>query len=120
MYPVFLLDWIYNPGEVNISIYNAIILSGLKILIFIAVGLQIRLSGGSRYQPWRGLYLVALLLAGLSVRGHSPANVVDAHDVRPSAVCQRGAAHELAVNGLDDGPAVGGRVDAGRKEAGEL
>lgn len=45
MYPVFLLDWIYNPGEVNISIYNAIILSGLKILIFIAVGLQIRLSG---------------------------------------------------------------------------
>ena len=45
MYPVFLLAWIYNPGEVNISIYNAIILIGLQILIFIAVGLQIRLSG---------------------------------------------------------------------------
>lgn len=79
-----------------------------------------RLERGSLYQPGCGLYLVALLLAGLGVRGYSPVHVVDAHDVRPSAICQLRAAHELAVNGLDDGPSAGGRVDVDCKEAGEL
>ena len=39
-----LLDWICNPGAMSISIFNAIRLIGLQILIFTAVGLQIRLS----------------------------------------------------------------------------
>ena len=69
---------------------------------------------------WRGLYLVALLLARFHVENDAAVRVVEAHDVRGAPVGLRRAAHGLPVDGEHHRAACRGRAALLCQHAGEL